>query len=262
MNRAVSNIYPSKKQISRTFGLKADTYEQNALIQKELISLIAKRMKIQCGKFWADLGCGTGLLEDTLDNSIKRQIAAIDISLKSLLVVKNKKLSGVSPVCSDIEKLPVKNSSLYGIVISSVLQWFPDNLKTVIGSMADLLKNKGTLLFAVFSSDCFRELIYVQKHFQIEPPVILPDMKTLSALLQTKNLATIEFEEFKKTLYFSSAFDLLGSLSSIGSTAISGKRLTRKKLKEFCTKYEDMFGSSEGVPLTYHAIVGTAIKES
>jgi malonyl-CoA O-methyltransferase len=261
VNQVFSNIYPSKKQISRTFGLKADSYEQNASIQKDLIRLLTKRITKQSCRIWADLGCSTGLFEESLDNSNKYRIAAIDISLESLRALKTKKLNGVLPVHSDIEKLALKNGSTDGIIISSVLQWFPQNLKPVIESIAKLLKNKGVLLFSIFSSDCFRELIYIQKLFEIETPVILPDTNSFSSLLHSNNLNLVENEEYRKTLHFSSALNLLGSLSSIGSTAISGKRLTRKKLKEFCRKYEDIFGTSEGIPLTYHAITGTALKE-
>ncbi|MDO5576328.1 MAG: methyltransferase domain-containing protein [Fibrobacter sp.] len=261
MNQAVSNIYPSKRQISRTFGLKAKKYEQNALVQKELIELIIKRMDAQSGNLWADLGCGTGLLETNLKNLSDRKITTIDISQKSLEVVRSKNLTGVAPVCSDIEKLPLKNNSLNGIVVSSVLQWFPQNLDTVIKSISGLLKNKGTLLFSIFSSECFCELVQIQKMFEIEPPIILPNIKTFSAFLEKSSLTTIEFEEYKKTLYFSSAFELLESLSAIGSTAAKGKRLTRKSLKEFCKKYEEIYGSPKGIPITYHAVTGTAIKE-
>lgn len=38
------------------FRIKSEKYKQNALVQKELIELIIKRLNIQSGNFWADLG--------------------------------------------------------------------------------------------------------------------------------------------------------------------------------------------------------------
>lgn len=252
---------PAKTQIARAFGLKAHHYDANAFIQKELLSrLDFQFIEDSPGKMWADLGCGTGMSVELIrQKGICSQILGIDIAFESLRFLKSRGLSNTFSLLGDIEHLPLKNNSLDGAILTSVLQWF-SSPSAVLKSISDLLKSKGILLFATFTEGSFAELNYTKKESGFPIPVFLPDQKNICSLLKKAGFTILNTNMFASTLYFPSAFILLKSLSAIGGTAVSGNRMSRKALFDFCKKFEENFKSDKGVPISYRALIGSARK--
>jgi malonyl-CoA O-methyltransferase len=259
---SISNVTPpAKKQIARAFGLKANQYDSNATIQKELLnSLLARISNTTIAGTWADLGCGIGILEKIIPrHHISGRILALDITLESLRILNADKLEMVNPIAADIDLLPFKNKCLNGIIISSVIQWFNDPGK-ILNDIGNTLKTHGMLIFSIFSEGSFFELYNLRSQSGLSIPINLPPKEMILSTLNRSDFKIIETETFCSTVYFPSAFELLKSISGIGGTAVSGDRFTRKKLLEFCEQYESQYRCSDGVPLTYRAILGSARK--
>ena len=260
MSRSETHI-PPRKQIARAFGLKASTYQTSAVIQKEIIERLMPRIATcdLAEGLWVDLGCGTGTLERLLAaKKVPLHMVCLDIAQESLMYLKTSLPDRVSPVLADIERIPCKEHRFSGAITASVLQWFPDTTE-ILHSVSRLLKAHGKFIFAVFIKDSFREIAEIRAVHKIPDPVILPEPSSFINELNQSGFELVESELFVETVRFTSSLELLRNLSAVGSTAISGPRLTRKKLQEFCVDYESRFKSSSGVPLTYRALLGTAV---
>jgi len=254
-------LTPAKTQIARSFGLKAQHYDANAFIQKELLHrLDFQFIEDSPGKIWADLGCGTGMSVELLrQRGINNQVLGIDIAFESLRIFKSRKLRNTFSLSGDLEHLPLKNSSLDGAILTSVLQWF-SSPAAVLKSISDLLKSKGILLFATFVEGSFFELNSIKKEWGLPIPVFLPAPQNLCDLLKEAGFIILKTDKFTNTLYFPTAFQLLKSISAIGGTAVSGNRLSRSALFDLCKKFEKNFQSDKGVPISYKALIGSARK--
>lgn len=252
---------PPKTQIAKAFGLKAHSYDTNAVIQKELISrLDFELINNSSEQIWADLGSGTGILEQILrTKGFHTRLLGIDIAFESLRVLKSRKLQNTFSLLADIENPPFKHNILDGAIIASVLQWFNDPY-SVLNSIAHVLKNNGILLFTTFIKSSFRELNTIKKELNLKVPVLLPDEKQLCSSLEKAGFSILKTNTFTSTIYFPTAFKLLKSLSAIGGTAVTGDRLSRNALFNLCEKFELNFRSDNGVPLTYKALIGSARK--
>lgn len=252
---------PVKTQIASAFGLKARYYDANAFIQKELLSrLDFQLIENSPEKIWADLGCGTGMSVELLrQKGICCQVLGIDIAFESLRILKSRKLQNSFSLSGDIEHLPLKNNSLDGAILASVLQWFSEP-SAVLKSISGLLKNRGILLFASFTEGSFFELNSIKKELDLPIPVFLPGQKDLCGFLREAGFTILNADIFVNTLYFPTAFKLLKNLSAIGGTAVSGNRMSRSALFDFCRKFEENFQSDKGVPLSYKALIGSARK--
>lgn len=252
---------PAKTQIARAFGLKAQYYDANAFIQKELLSrLDFQLIEDSPEKIWADLGCGTGMVIELLrQKGICSQLLGIDIAFASLRILKSRGLRNTFSLSGDIEYLPLKNNSLDGVIMTSVLQWFSEP-SAVLKNISDLLKSKGILLFATFTEGSFVELNSIKKELGFPIPVFLPNQKNLCSSLKKAGFSILKTDIFASTLYFPTAFRLLKSLSAIGGTAVTGNRLSRSALFDFCKKFEENFQSDKGVPISYRALIGSARK--
>lgn len=252
---------PAKTQIARAFGLKAHHYEANAIIQKELLSrLDFEVIKDFPEKIWVDLGCGIGILEKILrQKGYCSRFVGLDIAFESLQVLKSRNLQNIFNLAGDIENLPFKSGCFDGAVLASVLQWF-NNPSTVLKNISDILKNDGMLLFAAFVEGSFIELNTLKKELGLQIPVLLPDSKVLCNLIENECFTITKTGIFTSTLYFPSAFELLKSISAIGGTAVSGNRLSRSDLLEFCKKFEQKYQCDKGIPISYKAVFGSARK--
>ncbi|NLE01850.1 MAG: methyltransferase domain-containing protein [Fibrobacter sp.] len=256
-------ITPQKKHIARAFGLKASQYDSYATVQIKILKLLIKQiMQYPDNGLWADFGCGTGILEKLLaETGNSKLITGIDIAVESLTKMMQKVSDGVLPVAADIEHLPFRAECFSGIIISSVLQWFSDPLQ-ILQAMHTKLKPGGTLVFSVFTSKSFLELNQLRTEYGLGIPVRLPPEEKVPELLMECGYKILRIDNFRTVEYFSDARCLLKSLSAIGGTAVTGHRLTRNELNSFCSDFENRYGSTSGVPLTYETIIGTARKET
>jgi malonyl-CoA O-methyltransferase len=248
---------PPKQRIARAFGLKAQRYDSNAVIQTALLKKLLNRFfsLVQSQDLWADLGCGTGLFSREIRSTRQpARIIGLDLALEPLLVLKKKAGNPAAAVQADIEELPFKDESLNGAVIASVLQWL-ENPGTTLRATAAKVKPGGSLLFAGFVRGSFAELFSARASFGLPVPANLPGPETLRRHLAAAGFAVLDLEIVQDTLYFASASALLKSISLIGGTAVSGPRLGRHDLAAFCRFYEQEHITDNGIPLTWRAMI-------
>jgi malonyl-CoA O-methyltransferase len=260
MHRSVK--IPAKKRISQSFGLKASKYDQHAQVQKRYQDYLKLQItKESQNGLWADLGCGNGRLLADLENvSNQSTFIGIDIAYQSLLYQK-KNIPSIQMIQGDIENLPLKSSSLSGIIISSVLQWIYD-LDSFFFQISKILKQNGKFYFSIFTIGSFKELTEVRNRVGLPDPISLPDAERIRTALIRNSFKEISLKEDEEIVYFPSARELLKSLSAIGSTAIAEKPMTRNQLHAFCQTLESMYRTEKGVPLTYRSALGWAINKA
>lgn len=260
MHRSVK--IPAKKRISNTFGLKAAQYDHYAQVQRKYQNILLDQILATSPHgVWADLGCGTGRLVSDLKKSVPSlTLFGIDIALESLRFQKQNS-SSIQMVLGDIEKLPLKDSSFDGMIISSVLQWIYD-LDPFFAQISNLLKNTGKLYFSIFTDGSFRELSDARMSLGIPDPITLPKSENIAESLKKSSFKNISLTGDEEIVYYPSARDLLKCLSAIGSTAVAGKPMTRSQLHAFCQILDKNYCTGKGVPLTYRSVVGWAANNS
>jgi malonyl-CoA O-methyltransferase len=252
--------HPSRRKVAKTFGLKAVHYDQFALFQAQSIQHLVTLYKdrIKDNQVWVDLGCGTGLFSKILQEHKKSaSLIGLDISPESL------KLSSQSTrysVLADIEAVPFKNESIDGFVIASVIQWIAD-IKRCMQNLNECLTKNGVALFSVFTSESFYEHNVTKRSIGLTVPVSLPSEGSFFEILKQCGFSIPRHDKIEHTYYFPTALDALKSISSYGATAAADALLTKSKIKQLCTDYEDKFRCNEGIPVTYKAITGIAEKD-
>ena len=252
---------PSKRRIAHAFGLKASTYETHAVMQAHLISLLLPLIS-SCATnegLWADLGCGTGLLE-RVDGAPAARRFGLDLAFEPLLFMRRAARHAVPAVQADIEALPFKPGALEGVTIASVLQWLSDPVGALRRISAILIPD-GRLVFSAFVSGSFFELFETLAAFGLQAPVVCPTPERLTEDLSSAGFAVTRSDIVQQTIFFPDARTALKSLSGMGAAAREGKRMTRRELERFCADYERRFRSSRGAALTYRAMIGICRKE-
>jgi ubiquinone/menaquinone biosynthesis C-methylase UbiE len=252
---------PPKGRIARNFSLKALHYEANAHIQvkllKRLVPLIAACASGQ--KPWADLGCGSGVLQRLMAEARGPApvFACLDLALDAVRCVRNGPVGYA--VRGDMEALPFKPRSFEGAVTASVLQWLERPL-TAIDRVSAILQDGGYWIFSIFVNDSFYELSETRKSLGLQVPVHCPASEEVTQAFTSKGFEVLEHELLQETVNFPDALSVLKNISATGAAVVPGKMLRRGDLAGFCEHYDRTFRTPEGVPLTWRALIGTARK--
>lgn len=210
------------------------------------------------GKTWLDAGCGAGLFGELLGEDIpSMRLFRTDLAFGSLKLINSRKTGSMFSVQSDIEYLPFKNRKFDGVLVASVLHWL-NNLEKGLFEMARILKPDGKIVFAVFLQGAFEELFMVREKMGLSVPVQFVDDGQLQTMIKKCGLKLCDMSIKSEKYYFHSAWEILKYLSDIGSSAVSGKRLSRPSLMAFCRDYENRFGTREGIPLSSRFAFGIA----
>ncbi|MFP4164388.1 MAG: methyltransferase domain-containing protein [Chitinispirillaceae bacterium] len=249
----------SKKRIAGLFSRHARFYDSKAEVQKELLQKLGKRvsMLINEGEKWCDIGCGTGkLLDYTGPLPEKSTIICLDLAFGPLHIARGPGRN--APVVNgDVEYPPIRDSSLDGVITSSMLQWITDPQKT-LNTMISKLKTTHPIIFSVFTRGSFGELCAVRNSQGLSVSTWFPSDEDLVRLLKNAGAEIGDLQEFSSIRYFDSAFSALKSLNAVGGTAVSGPLLKRGQLADLCRQYEARFGTDAGIPVTYKALLGYA----
>src|SRR5690349_2046528 len=110
----------NKRVIADNFGRAAKTYEQAAILQKEVGNRLLDRLEfIKINPLnIVDLGCGTGYSAKELSQRFPTaHIVNLDIAFEMVRYAKNKLLLPAAPLpyaflCADAEHLPFENNSV------------------------------------------------------------------------------------------------------------------------------------------------------
>ena len=152
----------NKNIVENHFSRAAKTYEDNAIIQKELAVNLIKKAKNSGRDFSRilEIGCGTGYLTRLLSIAFpKAKIFATDIS--PLMLVQAEKRHPPCQNKPEFFQQDGENLSVTGtfdlIISNAAFQWFTDYDKAFSG-FASRLASEGLLLYSTFGPATFNEL--------------------------------------------------------------------------------------------------------
>ncbi|KMQ51015.1 Biotin synthesis protein BioC [Chitinispirillum alkaliphilum] len=257
-----------KSSIAKRFGKKASGYRKNSKVQSILLdsvgNIIEKHLKPD--QRWIDIGSGPGTLISKIPHlPSATTFVCLDIAFESLEMINGYRSEKLKTACvrADGEHLPFKRNRFDAAVIASMLQW-ASTPELILNEAANVLKEKGILIFSIFTHGTLRELSSAREECGISNPVSFLSEKSSFELISEAgfSLCPETVRNHTHTEFYDSAFHVLKSLSSIGATATTERFLNRKDILKLCKCYESKFSNdAQYVPVTYNAITGCAIRK-
>jgi malonyl-CoA O-methyltransferase len=261
----------SRDQVKTSFAKAATSYNDAAVVQKEiLVRLLDKLKALQQDPvdILLDVGSGTGLASELLrehygDNSYY----AIDFALPMLAWAKSENKANYQyAVCGDIESLPFKDSSLDIIFSASTLQWCND-VGAAFQQSCRVLKEQGLLLFSSFGPDTLKELRHCFAQVDDHPHVSsFIDMQSLGDGLLASGFESPVMESEIITVEYSDPMQLLRDLQDTGATNHLEQRtrglMTKTRLNDVLQEYKNFMLPNGKYPASYEVLYGHGWKPS
>ena len=269
-----------KRAIRRSFDRAAATYEEAAFLQKEVVRRLDEHLdgvKLDPGLI-LDAGCGTGFAYDLLKARFpKASILGLDIAHAMLRVASdrhgqvhgwrkwltrlNPQSSPYTPICADMERLPLKSNCVDLAWSSLALQWV-DDLEATFRGVHRVLKPGGLFLFASFGPDTLKELraasLGIDDYHHVNRFI---DMHDVGDALVHAGFGQPVMEMEHITLTYDELSGLLRDLKAIGAhTVKQGARsglMGRVAWSRLQQNYE-RFRQDGRLPATYEVVYGHA----
>lgn len=266
-----------KARVRSSFSRAADTYDDSAVLQKEVRQRMFNRldlMKITPGVI-IDAGSGTGqagrMLASRFPGSRLLQLdSALGMlqkgSSKRSIIGSIRKLLGRQsslPVCGDMEGLPLAGNSVGLIWSNLAIQWC-NELDNVFQEAHRVLEPGGLFMFSSFGPDTLKELREAAAadpdHVHVSRFIDMHDIG--DALIRAGFTAPVlDVEHF--VLTYDDVITVMRDLKAIGAhNAATGRRrgLEGKGfLKELTARYEN-FRQQGKLPATFEVVYGHAWK--
>jgi malonyl-CoA O-methyltransferase len=230
---------PAKRDVRRSFDAAADTYDDNAFLQREVANRLFERLdyiKLE-PKHVLEIGCGTGYATQRLRARYpEATLTAIDLAPAMcararqampeapLLARLFKALPKNNFVCSDAEVLPFADESIDLIVSSLTLQWCDP--ARVAAECSRVLKPNGLVMLTTFGPDTLKELRAafraVDEHAHVNTFV---DMHDIGDMLFGAGFADPVMDQEIITITYSELKTLMRELKGIGAHNVMPDRL-------------------------------------
>lgn len=235
-----------KNRVRKRFQTSADSYNENALIQKETAGeLIEKLLKIS-GKNYdriLEIGCGTGLLTQKIKENLTFKVFyANDLSSDY-----EKRIQAVIPNAhfywGDAEEIQFPEN-LNLIISNAVFQWF-DRLEHAFARFHQILQKNGSLAFTTFGNKNYQEIKSITGNSLQYP--------SLSRIIDLgkKYFLPQEAKKTLKTLYFKTPLEVIKHIHKTGVNGNSKAGWNRIDFSDFEKKYQDFYAEGRGYSLTY-----------
>lgn len=232
-----------KKLIKQRFAKSLNTYQENAVVQKNMAEKLIELLPNKDFSNILELGCGTGLLTKLVCKNVNHNsYTAVDIVRECEPYIKNID-ENINFVPADIETINLPQK--YDLIISNaVFQWLND-FESFIKKLQNNLTENGILLFTTFGPKNFQEISNVTnlslKYYSKEE---------LKNILNAYSVEHIEEEIIEKE--FKTTKEMFEHMKKTGVNAISQTPWTLKDIREFKIRYEKLYNSN--IHLTYHPI--------
>jgi len=270
----------TKQQVRDSFNKAAETYDDFAIVQREVCKRLLERLDYikAAPQMVLDIGAGTG--QGTQGLALQypdAQIISMDLAENMLLKNRNKlyaqstlakkvknlfKAGQVHQfVCADAEQLPFADASMDMIFSSLTIQWCPD-LTRLFNEFRRVLKPGGLLMFTTLGTETLHELraswaevsdkIHVN-HFA--------DMHDIGDALYNVQAENPVMDNETIVLNYQSIKQILVELKAVGAHNQNVGReqaLTGKSRLQAMYKAYEKFRTEEGYPVTYEVLYGHA----
>jgi malonyl-CoA O-methyltransferase len=264
---------PDKRQMRRSFEKAASTYDDAAVLQREVSTRALERLylvRINPAAI-VDAGCGTGFTLPPLRKRYPRAVlVALDIAFDMLQksrqrIPKWKQWTGASKaafVCGDIESLPLRAACADMLWSMLSFHWAKD-LAAVFAECRRILKPGGLLMFTTFGPDTLKEL---RSAWAIDSNIHVNrfiDMHDIGDMMVAAGFSDPVMDMEYLTLTYDDIYGLMHELKAVGAHNVAMGRnrgLTGKRiLKHIEQRYESLRQAGR-LPATFEVIYGHAWK--
>ena len=253
--------YLDKERVAQCFKASASTYEESAIVQKEisrqLVAIIRRYATDTEYSRVLEIGCCTGNLTEMFCVSASIGTFYLNDLVPDFCSYTEERIAKsvgrVSLLPGDIEKTPLP-SNLDLVISSSTFQWMTD-LKALICNIAEALNDSGYLAFSIFSPGTMGEINALtgrglRYHTQENLLAMLGDY-----------FQVISIHSEIKRLFFPSVRSVLHHIRETGVGGLDRYRWNLQKLKDFERRYINQFLSEDGLPVTYNSTFVIAEKK-
>ncbi len=268
----------SKKNIQQHFNKAATSYDEAAVLQKEVALRVAERLELTTLKpnTILDMGAGTGLLtEKIIKQYPNSKIIAMDLSSQMLDFAKEKltdrsvltkllafvKAPQTTFVCADANRIPLASHSVDLITCNLMLQWC-DDLDAVLSEFKRVIRPEGLLMLTSFGPDTLKELRKSWQAVDDKQHVnMFIDMHDMGDALVRNGFGQPVMDTEIYTLTYQKPIGVLKDLKAIGATNATASRdvglMGKQKFNSMLKEYEK-FRTKELIPATFEVIHGHA----
>lgn len=255
----------NKSDVRRAFARAAASYDEAAVLQREIADRLIARLDIVKLKPTdiLDAGTGTGYCARALSKRYRHaQVVGIDLA-QPLAARAHRQRGWFSRrrfICGDIERLPLAKHSFDLIVSNLSLQWC--DLDAAFTELLRVLRPGGLLMFTSFGPDTLRELraAWAQADKATHVHTFI-DMHDVGDALLRAGFAEPVMDVEHLTLTYATVRDALQDLKAIGAHNAAQTRargLTGKlRYGRFVAAYEAQRQQGR-IPATYEAVYGHA----
>jgi len=258
----------SKQKVRRAFDRAAGSYDEAAVLQKEVCSRLLERLDLVrlSPQLILDAGVGTGeAVAPLLKRYKKSRLVALDLSEQMLrkALSQGSLMRRPERVCADIEQLPFREHSFDLVFSSLTLQWCNDLAATMQGLLR-VLKPGGLLMFTTFGPDTLKELRACWR--QLDDAVHVnefTDMHDIGDGLLQAGFADPVMEAETITVQYQAIDRLMSDLRAIGAnaTAEGGRSgLTTPSMLSSLRRAYDRYRVDGLLPASYEVVYGHAWK--
>ena len=276
---------PDPRAVRRAFGRAAATYDDAAVLQREVGARLASRLdvvKLAPGTI-LDAGCGTGeAVRGLAARYPGARVVAVDAAYPMVAAARARAAGGRSRLakllgplalgapanafaCADVAALPLAPGSVDLLWSNLVLQWVAD-LPRAFGECRRVLATGGLLMFSTFGPDTLRELreafAGVDTHTHVSR---FADMHDLGDMLVQAGFGDPVTEMEMITVTYATPGAMLAELKAIGATnqtlgrprGLMGRRRHGALVAALAALARD-----GRVPATFEVVYGHAWKEA
>ncbi|WP_068792307.1 malonyl-ACP O-methyltransferase BioC [Brevibacillus laterosporus] len=272
---------PNKLHIQQRFNRKASSYNQHAIVQKQMADQLLQSFQSEFSFSQAlEIGCGTGYLTQKMlaHSPSLRSYTALDLADKMLRqteqTIRDSQQfmipTALQFICADIEEwAKTAPESSHDLILSNAcFQWLHYPQKT-LSFLHRILQPEGHLLFSTFGPLTFHELhesyaaTYANLGEKARRHILrFESCSAWTSFLKNAGFQNIKVHAYSITLYYSTVLDFLRSIKEIGATVSSPTHGLgdRRFLIPMMNYYKDTFQKDQGIPATYEIFLFTAQK--
>lgn len=275
MPKDMKSTHISSSQVKRAFSGATETYDENAVLQREVADRLLQHIeftKINPRRI-LDVGCGTGYFTRLISQRFKKaDVTALDLSegmVKATSQAHGRRMPWHGKhhhIVSDGCSLPFADGS-FGLVCSSLaMQWVNDP-KAMMREMRRVLAPGGLILFSTFGRRTLSELRQSLAEISSERTGLVlpfPDVTSLGDSLMELAVALPVTDADLFTLTYPNTMALVRELKHIGASSAAIKNRPsglygRALLRELDAVYSAKYRSEDGrIHATFEALYAQA----